>query len=171
MKRYDVMLSIDKFLEYLRSELNRSQRTVENYREDLKLFEQYARNLSESFTWESVDSDMIRNWMEHMIDAGNRATSVNRRLSALKMFYRFALVRHYVESDPAHSLKGPKESRPLPQFLKENEMDELLDRKMWGDDYNNVRARTIIILFYETGMRLSELIGLDVDDVNFIKKR
>ena len=164
------MLSIDKFLEYLRSELNRSQRTVENYREDLKLFEQYARNLSESFTWESVDSDMIRNWMEHMIDAGNKATSVNRRLSALKMFYRFALVRHYVESDPAHSLKGPKESRPLPQFLKENEMDELLDRKMWGGDYNNVRARTIIILFYETGMRLSELIGLDVDDVNFIKK-
>ena len=119
---------------------------------------------------ESVDSDMIRNWMEHMIDAGNKATSVNRRLSALKMFYRFALVRHYVESDPAHSLKGPKESKPLPQFLKENEMDELLDRKMWGGDYNNVRARTIIILFYETGMRLSELIGLDVDDVNFIKK-
>lgn len=119
MKRYDVMLSIDKFLEYLRSELNRSQRTVENYREDLKLFEQYARNLSESFTWESVDSDMIRNWMEHMIDAGNKATSVNRRLSALKMFYRFALVRHYVKSDPAHSLKGPKESKPLPQFLKE----------------------------------------------------
>ena len=114
------MLSIDKFLEYLRSELNRSQRTVENYREDLKLFEQYARNLSESFTWESVDSDMIRNWMEHMIDAGNKATSVNRRLSALKMFYRFALVRHYVESDPAHNLKGPKESKPLPQFLKEN---------------------------------------------------
>jgi integrase/recombinase XerC len=113
---------------------------------------------------------MIRNWMEHMIDAGNKATSVNRRLSALKMFYRFALVRHYVESDPAHSLKGPKESKPLPQFLKENEMDELLDRKMWGGDYNNVRARTIIILFYETGMRLSELIGLDVDDVNFIKK-
>lgn len=170
MKRYDVMLSIDKFLEYLRSELNRSQRTVENYREDLKLFEQYARNLSESFTWESVDSDMICNWMEHMVDAGNKATSVNRRLSALKMFYRFALVRHYVESDPAHGLKGPKESKPLPQFLKENEMDELLDRKMWGDDYNNVRARTIIILFYETGMRLSELIGLDVDDVNFIKK-
>ena len=164
------MLSIDKFLEYLRSELNRSQRTVENYREDLKLFEQYAGNLSESFTWESVDSDMIRNWMEHMIDVGNKATSVNRRLSALKMFYRFALVRHYVESDPAHNLKGPKESKPLPQFLKENEMDELLDRKMWGDDYNNVRARTIIILFYETGMRLSELIGLDVDDVNFIKK-
>ena len=118
------MLSIDKFLEYLRSELNRSQRTVENYREDLKLFEQYARNLSESFTWESVDSDMIRNWMEHMIDAGNKATSVNRRLSALKMFYRFALVRHYVKSDPAHSLKGPKESKPLHQFLKENEMGE-----------------------------------------------
>ena len=165
------MLSIDKFLEYLRSELNRSQRTVENYREDLKLFEQYARNLSESFTWESVDSDMIRNWMEHMIDAGNKATSVNRRLSALKMFYRFALVRHYVESDPAHSLKGPKESKPLPQFLKENEMDELLDRKMWGDDYDNVRARTIIILFYETGMRVSELVSLEDEMVDFVNRQ
>ena len=75
------MLSIDKFLEYLRSELNRSQRTVENYREDLKLFEQYARNLSESFTWESVDSDMIRNWMEHMIDVQVNVP-LNRRMQA-----------------------------------------------------------------------------------------
>lgn len=162
------MLSVGKFLDYLSSELNRSQQTVESYRDDLKHFERFAKDLSDSFSWETVDSDMVRDWMESMMDKGNSAATVSRRLSALKTFYRFALARHYVESDPVYSIKGPKKEKPLPQFVKEGEMDELLDRQAWGDDYNNVRARTIIILFYETGMRLSELVNLDDKDVNFV---
>lgn len=162
------MLNVDKFLDYLSSELNRSQQTVESYRDDLKYFEKFAKDLSDSFSWETVDSDMVRDWMESMMDKGNSAATVSRRLSALKTFYRFALARHYVESDPVYSIKGPKKEKPLPQFVKESEMDELLDRQAWGDDYNNVRARTIIILFYETGMRLSELVNLDDKDVNFV---
>ena len=162
------MLNVDKFLDYLSSELNRSQQTVESYRDDLKHFEKFAKDLSDSFSWETVDSDMVRDWMESMMDKGNSAATVSRRLSTLKTFYRFALARHYVESDPVYSIKGPKKEKPLPQFVKESEMDELLDRQAWGDDYNNVRARTIIILFYETGMRLSELVNLDDKDVNFV---
>lgn len=162
------MLNVDKFLDYLSSELNRSQQTVESYRDDLKHFEKFAKDLSDSFSWETVDSDMVRDWMESMMDKGNSAATVSRRLSALKTFYRFALARHYVESDPVYSIKGPKKEKPLPQFVKESEMDELLDRQAWGDDYNNVRARTIIILFYETGMRLSELVNLNDKDVNFV---
>ena len=162
------MLNVDKFLDYLSSELNRSQQTVESYRDDLKHFEKFAKDLSDSFSWETVDSDMVRDWMESMMDKGNSAATISRRLSALKTFYRFALARHYVESDPVYSIKGPKKEKPLPQFVKESEMDELLDRQAWGDDYNNVRARTIIILFYETGMRLSELVNLDDKDVNFV---
>lgn len=162
------MLNVDKFLDYLSSELNRSQQTVESYRDDLKHFEKFAKDLSDSFSWETVDSDMVRDWMESMMDKGNSVATVSRRLSALKTFYRFALARHYVESDPVYSIKGPKKEKPLPQFVKESEMDELLDRQAWGDDYNNVRARTIIILFYETGMRLSELVNLDDKDVNFV---
>ena len=162
------MLNVDKFLDYLSSELNRSQQTVESYRNDLKHFEKFAKDLSDSFSWETVDSDMVRDWMESMMDKGNSAATVSRRLSALKTFYRFALARRYVESDPVYSIKGPKKEKPLPQFVKESEMDELLDRQAWGDGYNNVRARTIIILFYETGMRLSELVNLDDKDVNFV---
>ena len=162
------MLNVDKFLDYLSSELNRSQQTVESYRDDLKHFEKFAKDLSDSFSWETVDSDIVRDWMESMMDKGNSAATVSRRLSALKTFYRFALTRHYVDSDPVYSIKGPKKEKPLPQFVKESEMDELLDRQAWGDDYNNVRARTIIILFYETGMRLSELVNLDDKDVNFV---
>ena len=162
------MLDIDEFLQYLSCELNRSQRTVDSYRDDLMHFEKFAKSLSDSFSWETVDSDMVRDWMESMMDKGNAATSVNRRLSALRTLYRFALTRHYVESDPVHSIQGPKKERPLPQFVKESEMNELLDRQAWGDDYNNVRARTLIITFYETGMRLSELIGLNDDSVDFV---
>lgn len=169
-KMSNVMLNIDEFLNYISYELNRSQKTVENYAEDLKSFEAYFKSLSDSLTWETVDSDVIRNWMESMMDKGNRATSVNRRLSAVRTFYRYALTRHLVTTDPARAVKGPKNEKPLPQFLKEKEMNRLLDKTEWGDDYNNVRARTIILTFYETGLRLSELLGLDDKSVNFISR-
>lgn len=162
------MLNIDGFLDYLKCEMNRSQMTIDSYAEDLRAFETYFQNLSDSLTWETIDSDIIRNWMEAMMDKGNKASSVGRRLSAVRTFYRYALARHYVDTDPAHSILTPKKEKPLPQFLKESEVNELLDRQKWGEDYDSVRARTIIMTFYETGMRLSELVGLDDEAISFV---
>lgn len=162
---------IDEFLNYMKYELNRSQRTVDNYAEDLKHFEAYFRNLSEQLSWDTVDSDVVRGWMEQMMDKGNNVASVCRRLSALRTFYRFALTRHYVESDPAHGVKAPKKGKPLPHFLKEKEMDILLDRQNYGEGYAGTLAYTIIALFYETGMRLSELVGLDDEKVDFANRQ
>ena len=166
----NVPIMIEAFLDYMRHELNRSEQTVNSYAHDLKEFDEYLDSLPEPISWESVDTDIIRNWVEYMMDKGNRATSVNRRLSALRSLYRFALARHLVEKDPAYRVTGPKNDKPLPQFLKEKEMDELLDRQQWGDDYKDVRTRTIIMAFYETGMRLSELIGLDDGVINFVSR-
>lgn len=73
-------------------------------------------------------------------------------------------------SDPVYQVQGPKKEKPLPQFLKESELEDLLDKQQWGADYNSVRARTLIITFYETGMRVSELVGLNDEDVNFLNK-
>lgn len=163
-------MTTDDFLNYLRYERNYSERTVQSYGEDLKAFESYFKNSEdhEPQTWESVDSDVIRDWMEHMMDKGNNATSINRRLSALRSFYRFALARGMVQRDPAHGVTGPKKAKVLPQFVKEKEMDQLLDEMHWQeDDYKDVRARTIIITFYTTGIRLSELTGLDDAMVDF----
>ena len=154
-------MMIEEFLDYLRYERNRSPLTVKNYGDDLRAFHEFFKSLDNHLSWQSVDADIVRDWMESMMDKGNNATSVNRRLSALRSFYRFALSRHLVERDPAHNVEGPKTSKPLPQFLKESEMNRLLDDMEWGNNLNNVRARTIIIVFYETGIRLSELIGLD----------
>lgn len=158
----------DLFLDYLKLERNYSPATVKHYRDDLKEFERFFQGLDQQLSWESVDSDIVRRWMEYMMDKGNAASSVNRRLSALRSFYRYALRRNLVVKDPVHGIQGPKRKRPLPQFLKESEMDRLLDERMWTDSYKDVLARTIIVTFYETGVRISELIGLNDKDVDYI---
>ena len=159
-------MTITDFTDYMRYERGRSERTIESYRRDLEAFQAYFHSLEADLTFETVDTDIVRDWMEDMMDRGNTATSVCRRLSALKSFYRFALSHGLVSRDPAYAVNGPKKRRPLPQFVREDEMERLLDQVEWGDDYNSVRTRTIIIAFYETGMRLSELIGLDDADVS-----
>ena len=162
------MLMVDLFLDYLKLERNYSPATVKHYRDDLKEFERFFQELDLQLSWETIDSDIVRRWMEAMMDRGNVASSVNRRLSALRSFYRYALRRNLVEKDPVHGIQGPKRKRPLPQFLKEAEMDRLLDENMWTDCYKDVLARTIIVTFYETGIRISELIGLNDKDVDYI---
>ncbi len=162
---------INKFLNYLQLERNYSQRTVESYGEDLTAFESYFKNLSAELTWESVDSDVIRGWMEEMMDKGNNATSINRRLSALRSFYRFALSRHLVKRDPSHMIKGPKKEKPLPKFIREADIDRLLEPEMWKDTYDDLLARTIILVLYTTGLRLSELVGLDDEMVDFVNSQ
>lgn len=158
---------VDEFLNYLQYELNRSPLTIKSYSDDLRAFEEYFKNLGDQLSWESVDSDIIRDWMESMMDKGNNAASVERRLSALRSLYRFALAHHLVEKDPSRRVVAPKKEKPLPQFLKEDEMNRLLDESIWGTEYKDVRARTIIMTFYVTGIRLAELIGLDDAHVDF----
>ena len=164
-------MMINEFLNYLKFERNRSDLTIKNYGEDLRAFKEFYGNLDSRLSWKSVDSDVIRDWMESMMDKGNNATSINRRLSALRSFYRFALTRKLVDKDPVHGVTGPKKGRPLPQFLKENEMDRLLDAGSWTEGFEDVRDRTIIMTFYETGIRLSELIGLDDCMVDFSNRQ
>ena len=165
---------IDEFLNYLRYERNRSARTVEAYGSDLRSFEAFFKNLEGQLSWESVDSDVIRDWMESMMDKGNTATSINRRLSAVRSIYRFALLRELVTKDPARGITGPKRKKLLPNYLREQELDRLLADEMWEDaedDYKKIRARTILLTFYSTGIRLSELTGLDDGSVDFVNKQ
>ena len=163
------MLMIEDFLDYLRYERNCSDLTVRSYEESLRDFESYFKNRESHLSWESIDSDLIRDWMESMMDKGDMASTVNNRLSAVRSFFRFALSRGLVANDPAHNVRGPKKKKPLPQFVREGDMDRLMDvPEMWGNSYNDVRARTIILLFYTTGIRLSELIGLDDHDIDFV---
>ena len=162
---------INQFLNYLRYERNASPQTVLTYEEGLREFESYLSFRDEGLSLGKVDTDLIRDWMENLMDKGNNASTINKKLSALRSFYRYALKRKLVDADPAHCITGPKKSKPLPQFLREREMDNLLDVIEWGESYKDVRARTILLLFYEAGLRRSELTGLNDADVDFEAKQ
>ena len=111
-------MMVERFLNYLRYERNRSVLTVQRYEEALRTFEAYFKNKDSHLSWESVDSDVIRDWMESMMDNGAMASTVNNCLSAVRSFFRFALSRKLVAKDPAHVVKGPKKEKPLPHFVR-----------------------------------------------------
>lgn len=154
-------MTIDDFLDYMRYERRRSEHTLDSYRADLEQYEDFLGSLGDGTTLDNATTDNIRDWMEQMIDRGNSASSVCRRLSAVRSMYRFALAHGLVGRDPAYAIHGPKRSRRLPQFVQEDDMNRLLDAPTWAADFESVRIRTILMALYETGMRASELTGLD----------
>lgn len=158
---------LEAFLDYLRYERNASAKTVEAYRDDLKAFESFFQGLDSEISWENLDTDVAREWVVTMMEHGNKASSVQRRLSALRSMYRFLLRRGYVQRDPVHHLTAPKRERVLPAFVREEEMNRLLDDpQMFADNFDGRRDHLIIAMFYETGLRVSELVGLNLEDVN-----
>lgn len=158
---------LEAFLEYLRYERNASPRTIGEYRDDLMAFESFYKELDSELSWESIDTDIAREWVVAMMEKGNKASSVQRRLSALKSFYKFLLRRGYVERDPVHNITSPKKEHVLPAFIRENDMDRLLDNEgMFEDSFNGCRDKLIITMLYEAGLRLNELVGLNINDVN-----
>jgi len=160
-------MEISEFLDYMRYERRRSEQTLQGYRLDLEAYVAYLDTLEGHVIIDTADTEDIRGWIEAMMDRGNSPTSICRRLSAVRSMYRYALARGLVSHDPAHIVRGPKKSRYLPQFVREDDMDRLLDSAEWGSDYISTRARTILILLYETGMRASELTSLDDSSVDF----
>lgn len=155
------------FVDYLRFERNLSEKTIEAYQADLEAFKQFCENLNSELSWKTIDSDVIRDWEVSMMNNGNSASSVNRRLSALRSFYRFLLRRKMVTIDPAHNLRGPKKEKSLPYYIRESEINLLLDNeKFFSDDFDGQRDRMIMLMFYSTGVRLSELVGLNLSDVD-----
>lgn len=159
------MAWVDSYLEYLRCERNYSSYTVRVYGDDLNQFETFFKELDGQLSWENLDSDVIREWIVKMMDDGQQATSVNRRLSSVRSFYRYLLKRGLVTIDPARAIQGPKKKKTLPYFLRENEMDRLLDDIRFPDGYEGVRDHLILSVFYHTGVRVSELVGLNESDV------
>lgn len=159
---------IKRFVDYLRYERNYSEKTILAYGSDLNDFETFFLSVDNSLAWKSVDTDIIRMWMEQMMDRGNTARSVNRRLSSVRSLYKFALAHGLVEKDPARIVMGPKKEKPLPSFVKDDDMQRILDEGMWDmDDFKDVCQRMLLLVFYETGLRVSELTSLRDEMVDF----
>ena len=161
---------IESFLDYLRLERNYSERTIVSYRTDLREFEGFLEEAEAELDWKKVHADHVRNWMVHLMEAGRASTSVNRKLSSLRSFYRFLLRRKEIMVNPMSKVVGPKKKKPLPFFVREKDMNRLLDGTFFEEGFEGCRDRMILEMFYATGMRLSELIGLNDADVDFSAK-
>ena len=159
-------MMIEAFLDYLRFERNYSEHTVVAYEADLRQFGDFLKSVGEELDYTNVDSDLIRSWVVNLMNS-SKSTSVNRKLSSLRSFYRFLMKRGKTTVNPLAKITGPKNSKPLPTFLRENDMDRLLDEISYGEGFEAVRDRMILETFYATGMRLSELVGLNDTDVDF----
>lgn len=159
----------ESFLKYLRLERNYSEKTVVSYGTDLEKFECYLKGLDSGLRLENADADIVRGWILEMMDAGMAETSVNRKLSTLRAFYKYLLKKGVITVDPMLVVKGPKRKKPLPTFVKESDMDRLLDGGSFDDSFSGIRDKLVMSVFYETGMRLSELISLNDSDVDLHK--
>lgn len=157
----------DTFLKYLQYERNYSEKTILSYENDLSQFERFLSGIDEEQNLCVADTDLIRAWMVSLMEQSYTATSVNRKLSSLRSFYRFLLKKGEINADPTQKIVGPKKKKPLPVFVKEADMEKLLSPENFGEGFEDVRDRLVLNLFYSTGMRLAELIGLDVQDVDF----
>lgn len=157
----------NSFLDYLQYERNYSEETIKSYREDLRQFEEFAREEIGGSAPSEVKAELIREWIVSLMDRGYSSTSINRKLSSLRSFYKYLLKKGVVTVNPLQKVTGPKNRKLLPTFLKESEMDKLLDETDFGEGFKGCRDHLIVGVFYATGIRLSELIGLDDKDVDF----
>ena len=157
----------DSFLDYLQYERNYSEETIKSYREDLRQFEEFAREEIGDSAPSEVKAELVREWIVSLMGRGYTSTSINRKLSSLRSFYKFLLRKGEVAVNPLQKITGPKNKKPLPAFLRESDMDRLLDEVDFGEGFKGCRDHMIIEMFYATGVRLSELIGLDNKDVDF----
>ena len=161
------MLLTDSFLDYLLYERNYSEGTVKYYRSDILELQDFGKEMLGDLTPSDIDAELVREWIASLKDRGCASSTINRKLSSIRAYYKFLLRRGEVAVDPLRKITGPKKKKPLPVFLREGEMDKLLDDTDFGEGFEGCRNHLIIEMFYATGMRLSELIGLDDKDVDY----
>ncbi len=171
--RADGRTEVAEFLRFLGGERNDSPHTVKAYGRDLADFTEFLDDFygGTSWTWAGVDRLAIRGFLAHATRRGWSKRSSARALSAIRSFYKFLNLHHGIEVNPGRSAGTPKLERRLPQYLDRPAVEKLfaLAETRAGDgSFAGLRNRAMLEVFYSTGMRLSELVGLDVDDLDLV---
>lgn len=154
------------YLAYLRYEKRSSEHTVVSYQNDIVQFTDFLQDTNSSVDLLAVTPDKIRAWVIHLAEEEITSRSINRKLSALRSFYHYHTRIGNISNSPMDTISAPKLSKRLPCFLEENETEKLFGPDLFSNTYQGWRDRTIIELFYATGIRISELINLTFDKVN-----
>jgi integrase/recombinase XerC len=167
---------IEDFTNYLSYEKHFSPHTITAYTKDLAQFSVFLKDQFDVTETSAIGHQMIRSWLVQLMNDHVSPRSVGRKLSTLKTFYRYLLREGIGESSPLAKVQPPKMEKRLPVFVEESQMQRLFDQDeqeaqiAFGDDFKGKRNRLLIMIFYTTGIRLSELIGLKQHDIDFYKR-
>jgi len=157
---------INEFLQYIQYEKNYSSHTVLSYHTDLRQFCAFLEITPDQFTLVTVGAQEIQQWVLSLTSAGISARTLSRKISTLKSFWHFLLARGYAHQNPTLKIVLPKTNKPIPAFFKNSEMLAALDNTFLPNSFEPVRNQLILDVFYETGIRLSELISIKDKDVD-----
>lgn len=155
---------VKNFLDYLKIEKRYSVHTTVSYKNDLNQFNLYLSNTYSGIEFHKVEMIHIRSYMVHLLESKLAKSTVSRKISSIKSLYKYLKKEQLISSSPVQLLETPKLESRLPVFLKEDEIVNLFEEFKFEDSFSGKRDKMILYFFYQTGIRLSELIGLkDVD--------
>ena len=161
-----MMKSKESFLQYLKAEKRYSPHTIKSYSNDLDQFSAFLISLDQSDELSEASSHDIRAWIVYLMEKDYSAVSVHRKISCLRVFFKYMRKENLIKGDPMQKVALPKKEKRLPAFIEEKSMTKLLDEYKFSDDFAGVRDKTIIEMLYFTGMRRAELIGLKDSDID-----
>ena len=159
------MQHLEQFLGFLRYEKRYSEHTVTAYEKDLDQFIQFGNDMVGDFCFVEADHHLIRQWIISLMDNGVKVVSVRRKISTLRSLYKFLLREGLMKKNPVDLVMTPKTGKKLPQFVQEKDMNRLLDTSFFGEDFTGLRDKAVLSMFYGTGMRLAELKGIKMADL------
>lgn len=158
---------VEEFLSYLRVEKAYSANTLAAYQNDLSQFVDYLQSRPKAITeWGAVSKDTVINYIMYMKEREYASSSVARKLAAVKSFVHFLVREGYLKDDPTATLESPRLRKRLPKTLTRSEVEQLLDAPAKGDDPKSLRDRALLEVLYATGMRVTELVSLQLNDAN-----
>ena len=156
-----------KFISFIKSEKRLSQYTVTSYNSDLNQFFLFLNNFDGISTEKEITFKIIRLWISFLVESGLSSRSVNRKISTIKSYFKFLEISEEIILNPTLKIISPKISKKLPVIVEKVNLDLLLDKENFKNSFIGKRDKLIIEVFYLTGIRLSELIGIQLKDFNF----
>ncbi len=151
---------LQSFLDYLKFEKRYSKHTLLSYQNDLEQFFAYLTSQFDAPALESITAMFIRSWLAEMKEEGISSKTINRKISSLKSFFKYEIKTGVLTETPMTTVVAPKISKRLPVFVEQKDMATLFEYVQFSDDWKGRTERLVLLLFYNTGMRLSELINL-----------
>ena len=157
---------ITLFIDFLKFEKRASVHTIKSYQTDLDQFQKYLLFQYELDKPQEAKAPMLRSWIVSLMEEGMNPSSINRKIASLRTFYGFLKRKNVVSQDPTKILSALKTRKKLPAFVEEKSMEMLFQEDTFTDDFEGVRDRTIMELLYGSGIRLAELVSLELNDLN-----